>query len=403
MLKDLLMDQKIFEAIADVGEFMQSNGIDNDSWVQGFVFEKKAFKDRAEVVEWLSRYGYAHSNIEESDSEYIITNYEAGIFDEITIVEVRRGVSITMGKFIPVANDNPFVFSLKNGKEGVTFSDKIPTIVEIAKVVEGYHASYGKVKITKEDLQSMKRNFDEGVVGIDISFDFEHDQAAAAAWVQKVFLSDDGQTLLGQVKWTADGALALSGKKFRYFSPEFTHNYVHPHTRKEHGPTLLGGGLVNRPFLKMDAIVEMSEKPNKGQNVSQELELKVTNLQSEISLKDAAVIIAKNQIVSLKEENTALSAKVKTLEDAASKKEREDKHTKLFSEGKINAAQLTALNEGKDAFEVMALATEMNNTPGGKPPGKDVILLTDEERAVCKMLELTPEEYRTHNPTIGGI
>lgn len=409
LIKDLLMDQKVFEAIADVGELMQANKIDYDSYIVSFKFEKKIFKDRAEVVEWLSKYGYAHSQISEEGDDYVITNYEAGIFDEITFLDIRRGVSIVIGRFTPVMNHNPYVFSLKNGKEGIKFKEEIPSIIEVARVVEGYHASYGKVKITKEDLQSMKRNFDEGVVGIDISFDFEHNQAEAAAWLQKVFLSEDGNTLLGQVKWTPEGAVALTAKKFRYFSPEFTHNYVHPHTRKEHGPTLLGGGLVNRPFLKMDAIVEMSESDkNKGSKMSKELQDKIDSLNGEIALKDKGLNAAATSIATLKEENStlgkevvALKEEVKTLKDAAAKKDLEAKNQKLFDEGKINAAQLKALNEGKDAFEVLSLSTEMNNTPNGKPPGKEVITLSEEENALCKMLDLTPEEYRAANPVKG--
>lgn len=400
MIKDLLTDQKIFDAHADVMAIMQENKIDENSYIQAMRFEKAAFKDTSEVLEWLSRYGFYSPMIEEIDGEYQITIYDPEQFDEVVLLEVRRGVNLVIGKLAPVET-SPFVFSLRN-KDARKFSDKLPSIIELAKVVEGYHASYGKVKITREDLASMVKNFSDNVVGIDISLDFEHSQAEAAAWLKRVFLSEDGNTLLGEVKWTPGGVQALNDKKFRYFSPEFTHNYVHPHTRKEHGPTLLGGGLVNRPFLKMEAIVEMKDKHiNQGENVStitlKDHEDKVNALGAEIALKDKAIEAAGTQIKSLKETNEQLAAEVKSLKEAAEKSEREARNQKLFSENKINAAQLKALNEGKDLFEVLSLSEPMNPAPKGHGSQKDAITLSEEEMALCKKLGLTAEEFVNGN------
>jgi len=236
MIKHLLMDQRYFQAQADVDTLMQNNGIDENCYVQGMTFNKDDFKDKAEVVEWLSKYGYDQVSIEDSGESYVIELYTPGTFDEIIMVEVRRGVSIIIGRY--VTSLLPYSLSLHNGKD-ITFSDKLPSWIELAKVVEGTHSRYGKVKITKEDLSSMHQNFKDGIVGIDISIDFDHAQADASGWLKETKLSSNGETLLGLVKWTPDGALALSTKKFRYFSPEFNLGYVHPHTGKSHGPTLL--------------------------------------------------------------------------------------------------------------------------------------------------------------------
>jgi phage I-like protein len=402
MIKSLLMDQKFFQAVADVDTLMQAQGIDENCYVQGMTFEKKAFKDKSEVVEWLAKYGYQHCEVIETDSEYVINLYTPGTFDEIIVIDIRRGVQVVIGKITPSLL--PYSLSLKNDKDDIKFNDKLPSWIELAKVVEGTHRSYGKVKITEDDLAAMNRNFKDGVVGVDIMIDFDHAQAEAAGWLKETKLTEDGKTLLGLVKWTPKGSLSLSNKEFRYFSPEFNLNYVHPHTGKSHGPTLLGGGLVNRPFLKMDAIVEMSEHSNKGKAMDvikmSEHKAKVEELETKLAEKDSALEIGKDTIKKLQEKNTQLSDELKTIKEDSEKKDYEAKVDKLFSENKINAAQLKAMKEKRvstEALEVIAMSEGLNTKPAGN--GNDhsgnngTIVLTEEEKAACKLFDLTEAEY----------
>jgi multidrug resistance efflux pump len=152
----------------------------------------------------------------------------------------------------------------------------------------------------------------------------------------------------------------------------------------------------------MEAIVEMKDKPiNQGENVStitlKDHEDKVNALSADIALKDKAIDAAGTQIKSLKEMNEQLNAEVKALKEATEKSEREARNQKLFSENKINAAQLKALNEGKDLFEVLSLSEPMNPKAQGISGNKDAIILSEEEMAVCMKLGLTAEEFLNGN------
>lgn len=399
MIKSLLMDQHFFQAVAEVDTLMQANAIDENSYVQGMTFTKKDFKDKSEVVEWLAKYGYQDVSIEEGEDSYDINLYTPGTFDEIIIIEVRRGVTILIGKLAPSLL--PYSLSLKNEKDDTKFSDKLPSWIELAKVVEGTHRSYGKVKITKEDLASMHINFKDGVVGVDIMIDFDHAQSEAAGWLKETKLSVDGETLLGLVKWTPKGSVSLSNKEFRYFSPEFNLSYTHPHSGKNHGPTLLGGGLVNRPFLKMDAIVEMSEKSNQGNAVDtiKMSEHNAIKADLEVKLNEAqsALKLGGETITKLQSEKETLENEIKTFKEDASKKEYETSIDKLFSENKINAAQLKTLKEKRvssEALEVIAMSEGLNSKAKGNGDNhSDTIVLSEQEKAACKLLDISEDDY----------
>jgi len=251
-------------------------------------------------------------------------------------------------------------------------------------------------------LRSFAENFRNKVVGVDININFDHEGREAASWIKEVFLSHDETVLLGVVKWTPKGALSLSGLEFRYFSPEFTLNFVHPHTGVEHGPTLTGGALVNQPFLKMDAIVGLS---NKGEGMSKntdtialsEHESAVAKLEKEIAGFKLSENVATTAIKNQKDEITKLSDAMKVLTDAASKKETEDKNRKLFDDGKISDAQLKALNEGKDIHDVLALSEKLTTRPKGSGDGNETVALSDGEKDMAKKLGMSDEDFTKYS------
>lgn len=400
LLKELLMKKKVFEAEQEIEDFMLENDIPQESIVHKIMFKKSIF-DLDQVndfleANWISGFG----EIKEENGVY-----ESIIFDEIAFindtfqdVELREGIIIVVGLLKPMAYDNPVLFSDKPSKN-YKFSDDHPYIIELAKVVKGFHVNYGPVEITKDDLLSFKNNFENNVVGVDLSIDFDHETREAAGWVKDVFLNEDGTVLYGAVRWTPKGALALSNREFRYFSPEFNRNYVHPHTGAEHGPTLLGGGLVNRPFLKMDAIVSLKNQKEGDTHVDtikmSEHKAKVTELEKEISDLKLSENTAKSALNTLKDKHSALEAEVTQLKEDKAKKEKEAKHNQLFNEGKINKAQLDALNEGKDLIDVLSLSEKMNTKPAGNDgkPATDITGLTDEEIKFCEKHGYSLQEY----------
>jgi len=393
----MLITQKVFESEAEVEEFFEKNQLEDNLVVQSLIFDKDVFVELSEAIEWAKTHYFFYEKIDEGDKSIVITQYDKSefILDTSKTIEIRRGVKASVGELIADSYCSAEYLSLRN-TGSIKLSDDLPHVIELANVVKGYHASYGVVEITKDMLKSFLKNFNENAVGVDLSIDYDHETREAAGWIKSVFLSFDESVLLGAVKWTPKGALALSDREFRYFSPEFHEAWVHPHTRKEHGPTLLGGALVNRPFLKMEAIVSLKDK-QKGKTMEtialKEHNEKLEVLNTEIkTLKEDSTKI-NEELVTVKEENKTLSEKVKTLNAEKASKEKNAKLEKLFSENKINKAQLDAMKENKDVFEVLSLSEKMNTEVKGTKKENDVVELSDKEKELCKKLELTEAEY----------
>jgi phage I-like protein len=403
LLKSLLLDKKLFDAQEEIETFLDEQGIEPGSVPQSIEFDKKVFEDTDQVNDFMLAHLFNSMKVEEADSKFYVNLFDSVGFIEETIkrVIVRDGITLVIGFLKPMTSDNPMLFKIN--ESSTKLSADIPYIIELATVVDGFHPAYGQVIITKQDLISFKDNFENKVVGVDISLDFDHETREAAGWLTEVFLNDDGTTLLGIVKWTPKGALSLSDREFRYFSPEFSLNWTHPHDGKIYGPTLLGGALVNRPFLKMEAIVASEiDKRKKGVNVMETIALsdhkaKVSDFEKQISDFKLSEVTLKSVNTGLKDENVKLADELKTLKEESEKAATQAKHQKLFDEGKINAAQLTALSEGKDLLEVLSLSVKMNTEAGGTGAAVETVQLTDQEKKLCKQLDLTEEDFIKFN------
>lgn len=409
LLRDLLLDKKIFEAKEEVDQFLEDNDVEPGSLVQSIEFKHSVFNDADQVNDFLDAHFLSGHKIDEDEKK---KKFSVVLFDEIAFIDstikeikLREGIIIIIGILKPMTSDNPLLFG--DGSKNIKLSADHPYIIELARTVTGFHAAYGEVKLTKKDLLSFKDNFESGVIGVDLSIDFDHETREAAGWIKEVFLSEDGEALLGGVRWTPKGALSLSDREFRYFSPEFNLDWVHPHTGKSHGPTLLGGGLVNRPFLKMGAIVTMK---NQGDKIVDTIKLsehnaKVSDLDSQITTLKLSEATAVNVISGLKTENVKLSDELKTLKSDVEKKKKEDEINILFSENKINKAQKEAMLSGKTMMEVLQLGAELNTDPKGKEGAEGnsaVVKLNDAELKLCKGLDLTPEEFVKFNTEEGA-
>lgn len=252
-------------------------------------------------------------------------------------------------------------FKLKPHEIVLAENAAIPAKVQIFKTGLFKHSVYGDFEITPDVLLSMKKNFDEKVRGVDIAIDYAHDNDnIAAAWLTGLELSEDGQELWALPAWTPKGKRVIEDKEFRYLSPEFNLDYKDPESGKKFGPTLLGAGLTNRPYIKnMAPAVELTEITKEEQMTIQELEAKVQKLSEEnqglmdaqkkasdamggMSPEEMMKMIAdlKAQVAALQGEKELAA---KAAEEAKMCAEKEAEFTKLLSEGKAVAAQ-------KDAF-----------------------------------------------------
>lgn len=145
------------------------------------------------------------------------------------------------------------------------------------------HRWYGELDFDKEYLQGLLANFKAGVYAQKISFDVSHEpDKGAIAWIEdtdngvfiqdKIFSTPFGtkslSVLYARAELTPEGYQLLKSKKFRYFSseihPDYSTNEKHSLGEQgevvvRHGPTLIGGGLTNRPFIPGLGEIELSD------------------------------------------------------------------------------------------------------------------------------------------------
>lgn len=409
-----IKEQKLLDMEVDFSKFLKENNISDEAIMYRMDFDKKVFSEEKEVREYLEMKGYYETVIEEEDENYIALLNTEGQMDLESMVEVelRRGCKVYAAnlKQMPAMEDIEFNedggIKLAVKTSSIDLNAGVPHIIEVAKVAKGYHPAYGEVVITQEDLESMVNNYKLKATGVDLAVNEDHKKGEAFAWFKEVFLSYDKQTLLAQVVWNTKGIQALSNKEYRYFSPELKFNYVHPHTGIAYGPTLLGGALTNYPFLKMDAIIELNNKTEKTERLKmdkQTIELsahteKVVELNGKIVSLNEDIKAKELELSTTKAENVELSNKVKELEASIEENKKKATHEKLFNEGKINKAQLDALNEGKGLLEVIALNEKFNTTETGKGNNSTKeIVLSEKEKAACKDFGLTEEEFIAAN------
>lgn len=405
-LASKLRSKKWIEADVEVAEFLRENSITERAMIYRLEFDKKVFKDEFEVREWLNGNYYSIDVITPTDSGFVAETLSTSQLDmgKVIDVEIRRGLRVFAADFM--TSSSVYNFSDKDFSTDFKESNKetgLPKVIKVAKVLKGTHATFGEIDITKEHLLSFKDNFEKKVTGVDLAINEDHKKNEAFGWYKDLFLSEDGNELLATVKWNKKGTKSLNEGEYRYFSPEFSLNFTHPHTGVSHGPTLLGGALTNYPFLKMDAITDLNAKQE-----PQTKETKVSEKTIELSVHTEKVVELSTKNIELSNKlNLAetkvveLSSKVKELEDAQAKLIRESKHKKMFDDKLINAAQLIALNEGKSMLEVLELNSKMNMTAsGGNAPadnGNGEVNLSEADKKMAKSLGVTEKAYAEAN------
>jgi len=404
-----IKEQTILEMEVNLDKFIEENNISETAIIHTMEFEKSVFAEEKEVREYLKdKYlDYGQVNISEDDAGFTVMLVAPNQVDDDSsvAVQLRRGVVAHAADLIPVPSFDEIRFNDKgevnlSSKFGsINLNEGLPFIIEIARVAEGEHPTYGKLNITEEHLNAMQLNFKSNVTGVDLAVNEDHRKNEAFGWFKDVFLSFDKQTLYGQVQWNSKGIQALSEKEYRYFSPEFRFNYVHPHTGEEHGPTLIGGALTNYPFLKMEAITELSSKKSQGEeDVKTEATIELSVHNDKVVELSTKVSEIQGKLENAETANVELNTKVTELEAKIELSGKKLVHEKLFADNKINKAQLIALNEGKGQLEVLALSEKMNGeAKGDGTTPKEVIELNADEKKFAGNLGLTDEEYTKYN------
>lgn len=147
--------------------------------------------------------------------------------------------------------------------------------VQILRSGRFEHPVYGRLDITESVLVLLKKNFEAGVRGQDISFDYTHDndggENPAAFWIKSLEIKDNsngkGKGLFARVEFTPMGAKKVSEKEYKYSSADFVVDYM-DHNGKHHPYVLRGGTLTNRPFIKEMDPIKLSEPTLKNKEAT---------------------------------------------------------------------------------------------------------------------------------------
>lgn len=144
---------------------------------------------------------------------------------------------------------------------GVQLDDSNGCWIQAMTMGSYEHPFFGEIKFDETRVKNFADNVAARVISKDPDIDYEHkmgpEGGKAAGWVKQAEARADGLYLY--VEWTPEAVKKLKDREYRYFSPEFVDEFVHPKTKKLHKDVVLGGALTNRPFLKDILPINLSE------------------------------------------------------------------------------------------------------------------------------------------------
>ena len=249
--------------------------------------------------------------------------------------------------------------------EEIDLASKKTSSVQILKQGKFRHPWYGTLVFNEAFFDKMIANFNANIPQDEIAFDFNHyPDWGAAAWTKKLF--KEGDALMAEVEWTDRGKDSVKKKEFIYFSSSYTDNYKEYYFIEKtddegnsydeeisinHGPTLLGGGLTNRPFLKGMKPVSLSEDRSQTIALEEVIDDSIEGEYEENSNKNFEEVTSKmhKTIEELKKDQKNLNDQIEAL------KGKEDDESK--AQFKNLSDQLIAINEKIDG---------MSKDPGDK-------------------------------------
>ena len=236
----------------------------------------------------------------------------------------------------------------------IKLADKDSINIQCLREGKFKHPWYGILDFNQKFFSDLIQNFEADIPNPEIAFDFKHmPDYGAAAWINKFFIED--KNLMANVSLTKRGKESIKDKEFRYFSIEYTDDYVEfefneelgedgkpieRETKISHGPTVLGGGLTNRPFIKGMLPVSLHE----GDEIEQ---IQLTEVKDEFqqSTKEVKESMEKT-LEELQNEQKKIQDRIKELEDKGEKSSNEEMDTLIAKLDDISA-EVKKLSEEK--------------------------------------------------------
>lgn len=262
-----------------------------------------------------------------------------------------------------------------------------------------------EVEITKADLESMIKNFNEKSRGVDIAMDFSHEsEGKAAGWFTNLQLLNENE-LWGSIDWTECGSHAVKSREFRYVSVDFNFNYQDNETKVNYGPTLLGAGLTNRPVVKKMVPIILSENNNSKKEIEMktvaELEKELSETKASLALSEKTAAESKKVAEDLKLSEEKAKAELKAAEEKAkadlvlsekakATEEKKKKFDLKLSEGVVCEAQREDfMNDNMQGFMDKAVPFQ-TSTKGNEESGTKKETCTAQE----KVMELAEKKVK---------
>lgn len=203
--------------------------------------------------------------------------------------------------------------------------------------------------------------------GHELYIDFNHnDDGGAAGWVESFYWAgEDPETggIRANVKWSGEGVSALSGKKFKRFSPTF---------RTEDGKvTGLGsanvGGLTNRPaFTTNQAVVAKNQEPKTKMDPED-----ITKIAALVTASLGKTVKAEEDDKKKDDELSALKAENQKLKDdkkdsdakSAKAAEEEDEKKDEAAKSAVDKAIKSGAVAPKDEAKIVLLTAAAKQSP----------------------------------------
>lgn len=124
--------------------------------------------------------------------------------------------------------------------------------------------------ITKKDLQLIKDNFDNNVIGMQVDFDYDHKEDVskgrkAAGWIKSIEFGEveaDGKkhaALFAIPEWTPEAQRSIKDGEYKYTSPELYWEWKHPESGKKYNSVLRSVAILNRPQIPGQPSILLSE------------------------------------------------------------------------------------------------------------------------------------------------
>lgn len=359
------------------------------------------------------------TKLEECANQIMKHRQTSGYMYSETGEKKTSGITVTAGENVILRTSYQF-------DDEVT---EMPSEIMLVPLGEWDTTKYGIVKVTADDIETMKANFDANIrKGVMIDVDHGQSQygAAAAGWIKKVECRDTGLWAT-EIEWTKLGDELVKSKIYKFLSPEFDVVYVDPQdSNKVLDNVLIATSLVNRPLLKEIPSLTFSEGKNLTEKkngvilvVEQKTESSSTSQTGPTNMLTFSEVLKKitagetlteeEKAVAVENQSQLSEEQKQAIGIKASENAPDDKHISGKEENvTISASELAELREGKkriEALEHQALQREIKEEykkyEFSEKGGKFAPALTDKVAEFAS--KLTPNQRVQFTEILEGL